>query len=244
MNRRATTPHPPARTFTLLAAACALLVCVGLGMTAARASAVFRELTETGTPGVLVLSVDSATPLWAELGPGDSSRWLVEASLRDAERGDLALELRANGALLLASGLTAGIEACPTSFDLGGPEPACDGEAAVVLAPTPIAGSELEGRRFALAPLLRDAPRQLLVTLTVPASADARALAGTSANVGLGVHAAGDAPSRPTPPAPADPRLPITGGDLEALAVLAAGLLGLGASLILRRRAIRAGAAR
>lgn len=226
----------PARAFALLAAAFAVIVCVGLGVTAARASAVFRELTETGAPGVLVLSLDSASPLWAELGPGERMHWLVEASLRDADRGDLSLELQASGDLITASGISAGVEACTGTFDLGGREPVCDGTRSTVLAATALHRIAERSELLELAPLLSDEPRQLLVSVAIPQADDAAAISGRTAHVGLGVHVAGDSGPRPPAP-PSPPRLPVTGSDAGALAILAVGLLGLGASLALRRRA-------
>jgi hypothetical protein len=246
-----TAPTPRARTFTLLLigvfSAIALL---GLTLTTARASAVFQEIAETGRPGYLKLGAHSATPLQAKLRPGESTHWLIEASLLDAERSTLAVELDASGELLDVSEMTAQITACAGAFEFGASAGSgaefedaeadirCLGERTAVLPPTSLLQLVRNGDRFTLAELRRGAPRQLLVQLSIPASADADALADRTARIGLGVHADGEDVARPAQPVtPREPRLPVTGADALALGVLAVGLIGLGGSLALRRRA-------
>lgn len=239
------------RTVTaLLALGCAAVACAGLGLSAARATAVFHDLAETGRPGYLTLALDSSTPLSAELAPGDSMRWLVEASLHDADSGTLEVELRADGALLAESGMTAEVAACSGAFDIAAVPASCEGSLAPVLSETPLAQVSPQAGRYALADLRRDDPRQLLVTLAIPASTPPSALEGRTARIGLGVHAAGEGPAvvRPVGPTPRD-GLPVTGADVAALGLLAAGLAGLGAVAALRgrgrgRRASHRGGAR
>ncbi|WP_449282974.1 hypothetical protein [Leucobacter sp.] len=232
----------------LLAGVFAAVALLGVALSAARAAAVFQEITESGRPGYLRLAAHTTTPLQATLGPGESMRWLLRASLLDAELGTLAIELDASGELLGASAMTAQVVACTGAFRTGAHAGAdlsrvpCSGERAVVLPATPLSQLAQRDDRFELAELRRGEPRQLLVQLSVPAEADAEAVAGRVARVGLGVHASGEGGVRPVTPVEGHgPRLPVTGADAVALGVLAVGLGGLGASLTLRGRAGRAG---
>lgn len=234
----------------LLIGVFSMVALLGLSLTAVRASAAFHEIAETGRPGYLKLGAHSATPLQAALGPGESMHWLIEASLFDAERSTLAVELDASGELLDASAMTAQVAACTGSFEFGASAGSgaefedaeadirCLGERTAVLPPTSLLQLVRNGDRFELAELRRGAPRQLLVQLSIPASADTDALADRTARIGLGVHADGEDVARPAQPVtPREPRLPVTGADALALGVLAVGLIGLGGSLALRRRA-------
>lgn len=220
----------------------ALLVCGAL-LSVTRASAVYTELTETGSPGMLQLRAHPAMPLWTTLAPGESMQWLVEASLADADRGTLDLELRSTGALVDTAGLTAAVVSCERAFATDRPgEPRCTTGPRTELRPTPLAAiSTME--RGTIHPLLdldRDHPRHLLVTLSLPR--DAAVDDGARAVVGLGLHAAGDTPGGPpepgTPPGDPGPRGPLamTGDDLLPLLLLAAGLCGFGALALLRRQ--------
>lgn len=229
----------------LLAIIFTAVTCLGIGLTAVRASAVFQPIAETGTAGYLSLAVDSATPLEAQLGPGDSMRWLVQASLEDAESSTLAIELRADGELVEAAGMTAAVEACSGAFELSGVpgvQPACQGSPTTVLPTTLLAAVSQSADRYDLAQLRRGEPRQLLVTLAIPATTPGDLIDGLTARVGLGVHAAGDSDSGatvvPVHPTPAQPKdLAVTGADTLALGVLATGLAGLGLAAALRGRA-------
>lgn len=237
---------------SVLAAVSVAALAIGGILSVTRASAMYEEIAETGSPGMLQLRADSTRPLWSTLAPGESMQWLVEASLDDADRGTLALELRSGGSLVDPGGLTASVVSCDRDFAPGGAgsedPPRCDGQARTELPPTPLAQiSTMEsGDTYSLADLDREQPRHLLVTLALPAQADA--VGGDDrAVVGLGLHAAGDreTPDPPDPRSPdATPETPqqrgplaMTGGDLSALALLAAGLLGLGALALMRRRA-------
>lgn len=224
---------------TFLAVLFAALACLGLTLTAARAVAVFHEVTETGTPGYLVLSVDSETPLWAELAPGDSMRWLIEAALHDASSGSLSVELQSSGALPDASGMLTEVEACSGTFHLTEAHSACEGVLEAVLPVTRLTQVDRDGQRYELAQLDSGDPRQVLVTFTIPPDAHPQAIDGQTARIGLGVHAAGDthSHSEPIPSAPDD--LAVTGAEILPLGVLAAGLIGLGVVLASRRKRVQ-----
>ena len=226
----------------------------GAALGADRAWATYRALTETGRPGYLMLSVDDRTPTWATLAPGESTQWLVRADLAGAAEGRLALELDAQGRLVSVGGLTAGVVSCARPFSGAPGALACAPGAVTVLPPTAL--RELDPRRaqVSLAALRADTPRHLLVTIAVPAEASRTEIAGTVARVGLGLHASGESsgrPPTPVPPTPVPPavpstapgapraegaeRLSVTGADLRALGLLAAGLLGCGAAIALGR---------
>lgn len=222
------------RIGTTVVALSVLLLGAGAALTASRATAVFQSLAENGHPGYLVLGLDSSTPLWATLSPGQSAHWLVQAALHDTDIGDLELELEVRDALPEASGLAAEVTACDGSFDLGGAQPSCHSGLQVVMPSTDIALFAPNSGRFSLPELRHDAPRQLLVTLSLPATADPTVVEGQQlARVGLGVHVRGETPDVEQP---AEPELPLTGSDLLPLGMLAVGLLGVGIGVLLRRR--------
>lgn len=218
---------------TLLTATFVCVTCVGLVLTTTRASAVFHDLAETGQPGLLGLRIHSQTPLWATLAPGDSMHWWIEAALEDTTSGTLAVEMRSAGRLPEISGMTAEVLACSGEFDIATHPPTCTGVLETALAATPLTQVNQHDGRYDLVDLHGDDPRHVLVTLTMPSSVDGEAIAGQSAHVGLGVHAAGESPSLAPPagtsPAPGGRHLTATGADALALGLLAAGLIGLGA---------------
>lgn len=235
----------------LFLAATVVLGC-GIALTAQRAWATFEHIVDTGKPGLLTLSVDSSTPMWATLAPGESTQWLVRAELSDAAEGSLSLELDAQGSLVSVGELTAAVASCSQSFTRERGTLHCTGASETVLAPTPLRELAPLRHQYALADLRANAPRELLVTLQVPDSVSRTDVAGATARVGLGLHTAGDTvptvpptdppvtpPTKPPPLAP-DPAstsgaagLAVTGADLTALGLLAAGLAGLGAALAL-----------
>lgn len=236
----------------------------GAALGADRAWATYRALTETGRPGYLMLSVDDRTPTWATLAPGESTQWLVRADLAGAAEGRLALELDAQGRLVSVGGLTAGVVSCARPFSGAPGALTCAPGAVTVLPPTALRDLDPRRAQVSLAALRADAPRHLLVTIAVPAEASRTEIAGTVARVGLGLHASGESsgrPPTPVPPTPVPPtpmpptpvpptvpstapvapraegaeRLSVTGADLRALGLLAAGLLGCGAAIALGR---------
>ncbi|MBN9612206.1 MAG: LPXTG cell wall anchor domain-containing protein [Actinobacteria bacterium] len=222
-----------------------LVSLAGLTLTTTRAVAVYRQITETGRPGYLRLAVDSSTPLQRTLGPGESMSWLVEASLDDARAGRLSLELRGSGGLVDTAGMTASVLACAGGFDtaaaLGGGAyavaPSCRGQAVTVVPTTAVAALSHDAERFSLAELRRGHPRQLLVTLSIPATTGSSLVASRTARIGLGLQASENSSGSPTEP----PELPRTGAeaDARALIVLAAGLIGIGGGAVLWRRSGR-----
>lgn len=216
----------------------ALVLAVGASLTAVRAVAVVRDVTETGHPGYLSLASDPQAPHWQNLAAGDTVHWAVDASLADADRAHLRLELRSHGALVHAGRMQVSVIACSVPFAAAGPlsavdsaPPVCPGVSTTILAPTAladVAGAD-RGTLFPLADLHEGQPRHLLVTLNLAASPAAAA----TARIGVGVHATGEQASDAG-------ILPVTGGDagdLAALLITALGAVGIGAGLVLRRRA-------
>lgn len=212
---------------------------LGLSLAASRASAVFAEITETGAPGYLVLSHDTATPLWSTLEPGQSSHWLIRASLNDAATGHLAIELRGTGELVRQGGLVGGVEACDGVFQLS--TLTCNGDSTTAVAPVALRDLPQTNGIVQLADLHEAAPRDLLVTLRLPASTEIADGTTQTARIGLGVHASGDSIPSVTPITPTEqpPGLVVTGADALPLALIAAGLVGLGVTLAARRRTER-----
>lgn len=234
-------PHRGHRTAALiLIPVFALVLGLGAALTATRAAAVFQMITETGKPGFLVLGVDSATPLWATLAPGDSIQWLIQASLHDADRSDLTVELAVRDAIPGAGGLLAEVRSCEGSYDLSSANPTCQGHEDIVLSESAVATLAPQAGPFVLAELHQDAPREFLVTLTLPANAPTQETDIQLARVGLGVHVSGEDPDKniPNPLPQPSPVLAATGADALALALLAVGLIGVvGGALFWRRGA-------
>lgn len=224
---------------TALVVVFAAVTGMGVTLAASRASAVFTDITETGTPGYLALARDTATPLWSTLEPGQSAHWLIRASLNGAATGELAIELRGSGELIDQGGLTGSVDACTGSYNLE--TLTCSGLLTPAVASTPLRDLSSAGQVVKLANIEQASPRELLVTVTLPTEAQLAAGTTQTARIGLGVHASGNEPRKVTPvptttPPSTPPRLTVTGADLLPIGVLAAGLIGLGATLAFRRR--------
>ncbi|WP_460782910.1 hypothetical protein [Microbacterium tumbae] len=220
----------------VLAVVFALLVAAGSALIVAKASAAWTEVAETGRAGYLSLRSDPGLPAWSDLRPGDTEHWLIEVSLDDADDATLRIELHAAGELIGAGGMTVSVTGCSSEFVIGAAAPHCEAQAEAVLPETSLAavaaGEDVQ--TYPLADLRRGAPRYVLVTLGVAASASPDAMAGASARIGVGLHAEGEAPD--------EPGLASTGadmGDLVPVIMLATGMLGLGLSAALWRRVPR-----
>lgn len=212
------------------------LLLAGSVLGISRAAAVWHEIFETGRPGYLTLRADQVAPHWQDLSPGDRVNWQIEASLDDAISSTLDLELRSDGSLVNTGEMLVSVTACTSDFDTSDVNPRCTGDATTVLAETPLSAVAHadHGEIFSLARLHAGTPRYLLVTLSIPAAADAANMSGSSMRVGVGLHASGDSatvnPDRP-------PALAATGTDLLILLLLAVGLIGLIAGIMLLRKA-------
>ena len=219
----------------ICAVVCAVVCIVGAVGTVSRAAAVWEDVTETGRPGLLRLNTATATPMWATLSPGDRTHWLVAATLLTAPEGDLRLELNASGGLIETGAPTVSVQGCDAGFTLHDATPVCPDGGETFVAETPLSSVLTDDRMVDLNGIVRDRPRELLVTLAVPATASASRIAGQVVHVGLGLHASGASPgAAPAPvPAPPAPRLVMTGADAVPLALLAAGLIG--AAVCVRR---------
>ncbi len=220
----------------MLILAFALVTCAGISLTAARASAVFYNLTETGRPGYLTLALDSSTPVHTQITPGGSARWMIEASLHDASSGTLDVELRVSGDLARDSGMTATVEACSGAFNIAAQPASCQGTLEMALPTTPVASLPMNQTLYELTSLRSDDPRQILVTVSIPSTTPDALVEDREAQIGLGVHSTGDDPQVAVVSPVTPTRLATTGADLLALSVLATGLIGLGAASWLRSR--------
>lgn len=213
----------------------AAVLVIGLAGTVSRAAAVWNEVTETGRPGLLKLNTATTTPMWATLAPGETTHWLIAASLVTAPRGALQLELSAGGSLIEAGNPTFGVTGCRAGFSTDAPVPVCPYGAETLVPETPLARIITHDKLIDLDDLIRGEPRELLVTLSLPEAASAEHISGKVANVGLGLHASGDTPEAELEPEES-PQLPVTGGDAVPLALLAAGLIGCAVCLRAARR--------
>lgn len=216
------------------------MLCAGATLAAGRASAVWLDLTTAqSTAGYLRLESTPATPEWVDVRPGQELRWIVTAALEDAESGTLELEFSAEGSLVAAGRLTVEVSSCTEPFvPDGDPDaaPQCPGASAVVQPRALLveAAGDSDGGRYRLAPLHRGAPRHLLVTLGLPSDADPASVAGGTARIGVGLHAADTGGG-----AMRAPHLAQTGADTAALSLLALGAAGTVLGVALLRRSGR-----
>ena len=224
-----------------LALAFGVITTLGVGLTATRAAAVFNQIAETGTPGYLKLAVDSGSQLFADLNPGDSATWLIQASLHDAPSSTLTVEMQGQGAMINHSNMRVTLIACAGTFQSATAGASCSGTSQTILNDQPLGQVIQSGQLTDLSTLQNGQPRELLVTLAVPASTPVALFEGESAVIGIGVHASGDnTPPVVTPPGQkaAQPQsLAATGTDALALGMLSLGLIGLALSLSLLRTA-------
>ncbi|HWM16439.1 MAG TPA: hypothetical protein VNP97_07630, partial [Microbacterium sp.] len=87
-------------------------VIAGVVLSAGTAYAEWADAPETGLTGHLALRTLDL-PNEALLAPGTSLDFVIEASLTDAEHASLALQLRADGALVtMPHGLRIRVESC------------------------------------------------------------------------------------------------------------------------------------
>ena len=264
MRSHSPAPHGHTHAHRLKLIGVAALTCVSLALTTMalttitdRALALYEQVTETGVPGLLQLRSNPGTPVWHDVRPGTQMHWFIEASLTDADAGNLALELAVQGDLAAASAMRVTVTTCTEAFDeqtrlCADPIEALIDDALLADFSVPSTGdpsqasqagqSAQSGPVFALATLKRGTPRHVHLSLTVPAAASADAMADTSSRIGVGLHASGvDGGNDATPTPPATPEistpgdLPVTGADIAAPIMLGAGLAGLGLAIALWR---------
>ncbi|GGA65880.1 hypothetical protein GCM10011490_15670 [Pseudoclavibacter endophyticus] len=218
------------RLGTALVAVFSVVLALGVVLVAGRGVAAWQDVSEPDENGRLHLRTNPFPAEWHELGAGDVVTWHVEASLHGAERSTLALELEASGTLVDA-GMRVAVDGCTLEY-LGR---ACPGESSAIVDDMALTDlpREADGRTWQLADLTEDAPRYLLITVSIPASPDR---AGLEGRLGVGLHASGDDQGVPAAGAEPPGALAPTGGDLLALLVLAIGMLGVGSGALLRRR--------
>lgn len=225
-----------------------VVLLAGTVLTVSRATAVWERVTETGKPGLLVLDIHDETSVFSTLDPGESTQWLVAASLVQESRGSLAIELSGEGELVDLGGLVASIEGCEEGFVVTEDTVECVHGAETLLPETPLSELTGNGTKFPLREILQGEPREMLVTFTLPEEAQVDPESEDRSALGLGVHAAGDIPVIPPVKPPVTPpggtRVPgswpgsfaVTGTDGIALMFLAAGLIGTGACVAYWRR--------
>lgn len=237
-------PRVASRRVSAVLAAAASFALIGAGgvFVADAARAAFVDVPPTGSPGRLVLSSDPYPAEFLDLSPGDPAFWQIQARLEDATRATLALELRKSGPLAeVPRGLAMQVDVCDDPWAGVPDQPVCAGGGRSVTVATPSDDYATMSPSFELRPLTPSAPQYLLVTLSVEDSEAARAdtsLMGLRGRMGVGLTAMSvdDVPVRPPG------RLPATGFDPTALlgvGAIAAGLLGMGASLRIARKGAR-----
>jgi hypothetical protein len=233
-------PRVAGRRVSAVLAAAASLALLGAGgvFVADAARAAFVDVPPTGAPGRLVLSADPYPAEFFELSPGDPAFWQIQARLEDATSATLALELRKSGPLAeVPRGLVMRVDVCDDPWSGAPDQPVCARGSRSITVATPSDEYATTSPSFELRPLTPSAPQYLLVTLSVEDSAAARedaSLMGLRGRMGVGLTAMSvdDVPVRPPG------RLPSTGFDPMALVgvgALAAGLLGIGASMRIAR---------
>jgi hypothetical protein len=240
-----------------------VLVVCALTLMSANTVAALVDVPETTPDGFLTLKSHEHPVHFLGLSPGDPAHWHIGTQLDGAQLSTLTLEVERGGELIEhPRGLTVLVERCDTEWtsvsDAGecttgatdvlniGPADVGPGDDAGVAAPV-----------WDLAGLSSTTGKYLLVTLAVEDSTAARydeSLMGLTGTLGFGFTAAADDQVTPTPtdPTPASivpppgaapgaarpPFLAVTGGTVLPLALLAAGLLGVGISSAMTRRRV------
>lgn len=240
------------------------LLCCGLALFSGRAWAVFVDVTQTGSPGMLSLRANPGTMVF-DLSPGSPAQIQIAVDLA-GPTSPLTLQFTRDGALVThPDGLIVQLQRCPQEWGNFPAAPTCASGAVNVLGP--IAASDVTlGPLMPLGiPAAPGAPvfpggtvsstqsSYVLATLSLPDTPEARSdesLMGLEATIGLGFSASGDGPIPTNPPgsppisppgstavpSATRPGLVNTGLDILAVAMIAAGALGLGLVLRTARR--------
>jgi hypothetical protein len=245
-----------ARAVAIVSAIC---VASALVMVSAGAVAALEDVPETSPDGLLWLQSDEYPLHFVDLSPGNPAHWQIGSQLDGAPLSTLTLEVERDGELVEhPRGLSVSVERCDTEWTTVSTGGECATGATDVLAIGPADATAETSPVWDLDGLSSTSGKYVLVTLAVEDSAAARSdetLMGLTGTLGLGFTAAGDesmTPPSATPPEdppagsppvdpasperPGSPLLALTGADVVPLALLAAGLLGLGASTAMRRR--------
>ncbi len=203
------------------------------------------ELAPNGAPGRLVLSTSHLEEDEHLLSPGRPSHWQISATVEDAARATLALELRKSGELVEhPRGLVKRIDSCERPWTDLDTAPVCSADQRHIVETTPADDHRTSSPTFELDPVTPGAPEYLLVTLSVedsPAAAADPSLMGLRGDVAFGLIAVAFEPLPQAPAAPSPP-LPGTGSSsAPAIALLVASLLiGVGALIHWNRAERRA----
>jgi hypothetical protein len=211
-------------------------------LVSASAVAALEDVPESSPDGILTLQSHEYPVHFNDLSPGDPAYWQIGTHLEGAELSTLTLEIERDGELVEhPRGLTVNIERCDTEWTGVSEAGECLTGATNVLTIGPADDAGQSSPVWDLAGLTSTTGKYLRVTLAVDNSEAARhdeSLMGLRGTLGLGFTAAGDeSMSDPAAPeAPAESVLALTGADAVPLALLAAGLLGLGVSAALLRR--------
>lgn len=223
-------------------------IVAGLMLASTSAQAVWMSVAENGILGHLSLRSDPYPANFLAMSPGSVEQWQIATSLVDPV-ATLTVQVQRDGELVeRPDGLQLRLQSCETEWLDFPSAPHCP-TAATVFGPAPASSTALGALGpidaaspvFPLGSLTHDAGKYLLVTMSIPDTAEARAdesLMGLTATVGLVFTASGDIVPAPEPPGLAD-----TGADATAIALLASGIAGLGIllrSVRPRRRARRA----
>jgi len=232
-----------------------VVLCCGLALFSGRAWAVFIDVTETGSPGMLSLRANPGA-MEFDLSPGSPAHVQIAVDLVGPS-SPLTLQLTRDGELVThPRGLLVQLQRCAQEWDDFPAAPTCASGAVAVLGPIAADDPSLGPLMPLGVPAPAGAPvfpggtvsstqsSYVLATLSLPDTPEARSdesLMGLQATIGLGFSASGDGPVPTNPPvAPpvsgGTPSLVNTGVDILAIALTAAGALGLGITLKATRR--------
>ena len=220
-------------------------VVLGLASVSVQSFAAMADSDAAGRGDLTVEAHPQPTEFF-DMSPGESRYWSIEASLRDAERGSLALRVFGDGALIEhpRHPLMIQVEGCDGVLVGGDPRthPACEGAAyTTIISEQPLAeissvpAVDETHHVWTLPDIVSGQMRSFVVTLAVPAGgADDETLMGLRGDIGVGLFAAGQDADASPPVANEPDDLATTGGALPvALLLIGAGTIGLG--LVLRR---------
>lgn len=218
-------------------------IATGLLLASGSAQAAWVSLTENGLPGHLRLLSDPDPSSLLALSPGAPVQWQIKADLDDTY-SPLTIQFQRDGELAARpDGLWLQVKACDVEWQNFPAAPRCASAVTVLtsrpadsptLGPGGISGPLAPS--FTVGPMWHSVGKFLLVTMSLPDTAEARAdnsLMGLTATLGVGLTVIGD---QVPPPVTQPTGLAYTGSDALGTMLFGIGVLGLGVLVRSRTR--------
>ena len=223
---------------TIAIAVSSVMLMSGLALTASRAAAMVPVPEDN--PGLLSVYADSYPLHYTDMAPGEEAFVRLDVVLSDSSAGELSLQVRKSGELAtMNGGLEMDVKHCDepwTNVPLTvteGVVPLCSSGSRVVLHADDSTDFALDSPTWNVDDLQRDTVDHLLVRLGIPLTTSLASVEGRSAEFAFGLTASGlEDPIMITPSG-----LALTGFDSLYLALVGAGIIGIGIAVRIRRSA-------